>query len=58
MVCEFLQLIHEEMNDGLDGLSRKGAGPTWQERVLHWEGIVAETAELHVLRGLHANADQ
>ena len=58
MVSEFLQPIHEGMDDGQDGPSMKGAGPTWQGRVLRQETIVGESAELRVLKGLHANADE
>ena len=34
MVSEFLLPIHEGMNDGQDGPSMKGAGPTWQGRTV------------------------
>ena len=36
----------------------KGAGPTWQGRVLHRETIGGESAELRVLKGLRSNADE
>jgi len=46
------------MNGGQDSLLMKGAGPTWQEHVLHLEIIIGESAELHVLNGRHLNADE
>ena len=46
------------MDDGQDGPSMKGTGPTWQGRVLRRETIVVETAELRVLKGRHSNADE
>jgi len=44
------------MDGGQDGLLMKGAGPTWQGRVLHPETIVGESAELRVLNGRRLNA--
>jgi hypothetical protein len=58
VVSEFLQPIHKGMDDGQDGLLRKGTGSTWQGRVLHLETIIGESAELRILNGRHLNADE
>ena len=36
----------------------KATGPTWQGRVLCLKTIVGESAELHVLKARHSNADE
>ena len=46
------------MYDGQDGPLMKGAGPTWQKRVLRRETIVDGSVELRVLKGLRSNADE
>ena len=58
VVCKFLPLIHEGMDDELDGLWMKGAGPMWQGHVPPRETIAGNGIELRVLIALPSNADK
>jgi len=46
------------MDNGQNGLLMKGAGPNWQEHILHQGTIVDDGVMLHVLNDHYSNADK